>query len=267
MSQASKEKLLRATHARWRDLSPDVQAEYRRRAGVLAETREGEIQAQIVDLREQAALRRRRVREAESADQGPMRLGICRFTDGDLAKMDSMLSSDFFSAGKVNDMRSRALVPPPALDDAEVAVLTAVPPEPSCEEALPLWAATVCTSRQHFQRCAFCVVQPGGETLWFAFMYAKKSPRLMTLAKLEVVGRGSSFMPVGPDVSEQVAFDWAFELTGAFVPERGVGVHASSALLVLPGLVFGPDWHVFSHRELIPFQAFVAHLPVPDPIA
>lgn len=186
VSQADKVALMRAAHDQWHTLPSEAQADYKRKAVQLGEEREAQATEQLAVHLERVAFRRRRVENELAADQGPTRLGSCRFTQTDLEKMHRMMGSDHFDAPSIAAMRKKSLAPPPALEPTARARYAEVPPRIDEQACVHHWADLVCKHRESFQDCALFFLHPGGTQHVFALMYAKKSPRVSTWMRLEV---------------------------------------------------------------------------------
>lgn len=260
--QKVKQELMRAASKQWAALDVIQKDRYVARAHELAERREKELDQLNTAHMEQVRLRRRRVEEDALDDQGPVRLGTCRFNDDDLRIMDKMVASAVFSAENVAQFRRRAVEPPTGLSDAETALLSAVLPEPDLEkQPCPKWAVGIVDNRDHFTKSALCFLRPTGQTEWYAVMYAKQKPRVLTLAHMRCSKRvGGSRLSPG---SEGLAPEWRFKLDGCFVAENDIDVEREPPhIFVLPALVFIGKSQAISNRDLVNLSDFTANLPV-----
>ncbi len=123
--------------------------------------------------------------------------------------MAAMEQSTHFSTQRVSDMRALALQPsdrPSATELSELAAAGA-PTFPKDGDVYPSWASCVCASRDEFSNVAFLAYKPGRVEI-FAFMYAKKNPRHLTLAILADASCGGAGSAPGDVSNDAEEYQW-----------------------------------------------------------
>ena len=220
-------------------------------------------QVAILEQTEQIALRRQRVRELDSGDTGPVRMGNCRWSHEDMDKMERMRGSAFFKPEKVLAMRQKAVEQPQALPAADSDALLTVPPESAPAKPFPDWAATVCAHRSEFANCIPLLLGQGAGAgaEAYLFLYAKQNPRVVTLALLEEIEYSNGGLAGAASSSSDRYGKMSFRLTGEFFAEGDLQVGDGDTLLVLTHVKSGDGQLLFSYKDPVPMVDFVAGLP------
>ena len=180
---------------------------------------------------EQVRLRRDRLIVEQCTDFGPPRLGTCRWTDQDMATMTAMEQSTHFSSQRVCDLRALAVLPVERPSDLELTELAGAgaPTFPKDGDVYPSWASCVCANRDEFSSVAFLVYKPGRVEI-FAFMYAKKNPRHLTLAILADASCGGTGSAPGDVSNDDEEYQWEFRVTNEFSTEYEVGAPSDGSM-------------------------------------
>ena len=146
--------LMTLAHAQWRKLTKPRKDEYRARAVTAASEKAVQIAAETLEHKQQVMLRRQRLHEERSLEQGLVRLGSCRWSHADLEKMAAMSESKYFAAGQVSALREAATAAVEAPCSLTLETLAQVEPLHIPEGSFLAWAAHVCEAREHFRNAA-----------------------------------------------------------------------------------------------------------------
>ncbi len=87
----------------------------------------------------------------------------------------------------------------------------------------------MCANRDEFSSVAFLVYKPGRVEI-FAFMYAKKNPRHLTLAILADASRGVAGSAPGDVSNDYGEYQWEFQVTSEFCTEYEVGAPSDECI-------------------------------------
>ena len=164
-----------------------TRAEYERRALHMAEAKTHKYCRKLVDLMaERVALGSRQKVEAEFGCSG-LTVALCKFSDADWLQMASMWRSPEFSRRAVEASREASLQGHLAISDAAAAEVERmyVPPARHLKPAAP-WCKKVCWCRDELHQCALAF-ETDTEHLYFAFLFAMRSPLVAALLPLEKI--------------------------------------------------------------------------------